>query len=57
MKHQVELSLAYRDQTSEMQVLSLDSILPSHFILLWLMEEMPSLGPLRPKWNRMEWVF
>ena len=28
--------------------------LPCHFILLWLMEEMPPRGSLRPKWNRAQ---
>lgn len=40
-KHQTELSLAYGDQTSEVQFLSLGFIIPSHFILWWPTEEMP----------------
>ena len=35
-----------------------DSILlPSHFILLWLIEEMPPKAPLRHKWNRTQWIW
>lgn len=50
------LSSAYPRQTSGVEVLFLDSnILPSHFILLWLMEEMALIVPFRPKWNRTEW--